>query len=105
MHAELAAQTERLNRLIAMAIPGILISDDNEVVTNVSNRFGTLFGIAAPERLVGMQCNGRTWRIDVAEGVGLAVVRALVERHGGRVEVQSALGEGSIFSVFLPTSR
>jgi PAS domain S-box-containing protein len=54
-HAELAAQTERLNRLIAKAIPAILISDENEVVTNVSNSFGSLFGIAAPERLVGRQ--------------------------------------------------
>lgn len=53
-HAELAAQTERLGRLIAVAIPGVLISDENELVTHVSHSFGKLFGIAPPERLVGM---------------------------------------------------
>lgn len=35
-------------------------------------------------------------------GLGLSSVKAAAERHGGRVEVESALGRGTTFRVFLP---
>ena len=35
-------------------------------------------------------------------GLGLALTRRLVELHGGRVQVESALGQGSTFSFHLP---
>ncbi|MEO7971189.1 MAG: PAS domain S-box protein [bacterium] len=38
-------------------------------------------------------------------GLGLPAVRRIVRAHGGRVEVQSALGLGSTFSMRLPTQR
>jgi chemotaxis family two-component system sensor kinase Cph1 len=35
-------------------------------------------------------------------GIGLAMVRRIIEAHGSEVKVQSALGKGSCFSFKLP---
>ena len=51
----------------------------------------------------------RFYRVDGARstrgngsGLGLAIVRWIVNQHGGKVDVESKLGEGSVFSVRLP---
>ena len=36
-------------------------------------------------------------------GLGLALVRAIAERHNGRVSLRSRLGQGTVFSLRLPT--
>lgn len=35
-------------------------------------------------------------------GLGLTIVKKIIEKHGGRIIVESALGQGSTFTVFLP---
>jgi two-component system, OmpR family, sensor histidine kinase MtrB len=48
---------------------------------------------------------GQSMETSPGSGLGLFVVRKVVELHGGRIEVRSALGSGSTFRVFLPKGR
>ena len=38
-------------------------------------------------------------------GLGLTLVKHIAEAHGGQIEVQSELGVGSVFTVYLPISN
>ena len=38
-------------------------------------------------------------------GIGLAVVRRIVERHGGKISVSSTVGEGTRFEVLVPVTQ
>lgn len=54
----------------------------------------------------------RFYRVDVTAsraqggtGLGLALVKHIVNRHGGRLTIESALGQGATFTVYLPVLR
>ena len=38
-------------------------------------------------------------------GLGLAIVSKIVDEHGGRIIVESTMGEGSVFRVYLPVAE
>ena len=51
--AQTADQERWLDSLIATAIPGVLITDEQGMVTHISESFSSMFGVAAPEQLTG----------------------------------------------------
>lgn len=53
----------------------------------------------------------RFWRADQARsyqaggfGLGLAIAQGIAHRHGGEIQVTSTLGQGSCFTVYLPSA-
>jgi signal transduction histidine kinase len=57
---------------------------------------------ADQERIFDRFARAGSPRLD-GSGLGLPIVRAIAEAHGGRVELRSAPGEGSTFTLDLPT--
>lgn len=45
-----------------------------------------------------------TKRPGEGSGMGLAMVDSIIKNHGGKILVQTKVGEGSVFSVFLPSA-
>jgi len=80
-------------------------SDGPQVVIDVAD---TGVGLAPDELPLVFE---RFWRAEKSRsrqtggsGLGLSIVRKLAEAHGGVVSVTSVLGEGSIFTLRLPSS-
>jgi len=77
-------------------------ADTSEVHIDVKDN-----GIGIPEECLE-QIFDRFYRVErkvhtiKGTGLGLTIVRKIVERHNGHITVESALGQGSTFSVWLP---
>ncbi|WP_116244620.1 cell wall metabolism sensor histidine kinase WalK [Nocardiopsis sp. FIRDI 009] len=95
------------NALRHTAAPGTVTvrvrPDGDDAVFEVAD---TGVGIAAEDL---PQVFDRFWRAEKSRsrqtggsGLGLAIVRNLTELHGGRAEVESTLGEGTVFTLRLP---
>jgi len=87
-NVELFVEREEVEAIVRIRDSGIGIAPD--VLPHVFDLF--------------VQADPSSRRADAGLGIGLALVRSLVERHGGRVTVASAgPGQGSEFMVRLPT--
>lgn len=78
-------------------------SGEDEVMVSITDT-----GIGIPEKKLN-RIFERFYRVDKdrskatgGTGLGLSIVRHVAENHGGRVTVESTLGEGSTFTIYLP---
>ena len=72
-----------------------------------------LLGVAVRDHGMGMtaqqqeRCFERFYRADVSgnipgTGLGLCIVKEIMELHGGRIDLQSAIGQGTTVTIWLP---
>jgi PAS domain S-box-containing protein len=59
-------------------------------------------GTGIPKEHLGMIYDPYFTTKEKGSGLGLATVYSIVKRHGGRITVESTVGSGSLFSVYLP---
>lgn len=85
VRARAEAQTDEV--CIAVADDGIGISDEDL------------------PRIWDRLYRGDRSRSERGLGLGLSLVQAIVEAHGGRVDVDSTPGEGSTFRIYLPAAQ
>ena len=78
---------------------------DGEVSLAVSDN-----GIGIPEDALP-QIFDRFYRVErkvhtiKGTGLGLTIAKRIIEKHNGRITVESALGQGSTFSIYLPAVK
>ena len=76
-----------------------LTSDENEIKIQVRDDGAGIAPDVLPQIFEPFLTTKESGR---GVGLGLAISRGIVERHQGRIEVESALGRGSTFTVILP---
>jgi len=98
-----------LDNAIKFTQPGNMIElrafeDGSSVVVEVADT-----GPGIPEEEVPLVWDelyrGENARGVPGSGIGLALVRAITERHAGWVSVRSRLGQGTVFTIHLPAQQ
>jgi two-component system NtrC family sensor kinase len=96
-----------LNALDAMEEKGVIslrTRSDNGGMTTVAEVIDRGHGIHAADRSKIFEPFFTTKSPSRGTGLGLSICYAIVTEHGGRIEVDSTVGEGSVFRILLPAS-
>ena len=90
------------NAMQAMSLGGFLTVTidalENQVVLRISDTGGGI----APELMSTLFEPFERYRDSHANGIGLAVTKAIVEEHGGKISVRSVVGKGTTVDIRLP---
>ncbi|XCF05947.1 two-component regulator propeller domain-containing protein [Tamlana crocina] len=83
---------------------GLKDSEAKKMILEVSDN-----GIGIPEesheKIFNRFYQARTTVENTGTGIGLSLVKALVEIHKGEIKVNSSIGKGSVFTVELPVNK
>lgn len=94
-----------LNAIDAMPSGGVLtIKVEEEKKTGFISIHISDTGVGIPSHILGSIFTPffTTKPTGKGTGLGLAVSKGIIEKHGGSIEVESAVGEGTTFTVHLP---
>jgi light-regulated signal transduction histidine kinase (bacteriophytochrome) len=113
LHADRVALQQVFLNLIGNAIKHARRADVTVTVTCLDRDDGYEFAVSDNGPGISRQYHERIWQIfqtlearDKVEGtgIGLSIVKKIVESHGGRVAVESSEGAGATFRVWLPST-
>jgi len=77
----------------------------NEVTVSVSDRGMGIAAADLPHIFDKFYRAGRNQDLPAGSGLGLSIVKHVMTAHGGRVDVRSAPGQGSEFTLVFPAQR
>jgi two-component system sensor histidine kinase BaeS len=107
----LEADPVRLRQALANLVANARAHSDGAVVVSARRHpSGVALAVSdtgegiPPERQAAVFEQGARFADRPGEGLGLAVVRAVADAHGGSVELESEPGRGSTFRLVLPPS-